>query len=369
MDDLVVDGELATLIVDDENTDATTAVVERINEAVEQAALVEHRKALLDITSLGHGNNAAVVTDVKNTVLLEDRTDHVLNNDRWAWVADEGRLLVQLLGEEVNTKVAVLASLSGSGDADDLAWAALQDEEVANADVVAWNGDGVWGTHWAGVASRRVLALTWGTHGDFAVLDNNVFLTFNTTVVTALVALEWVQDAVGSAVKTVTEGVVVAVFVVISHVKAVTTTFFWCVDGLIFDSDFVAEANGLTLGVTVSWVLTWVGRLVLPTTRSSVLLGEWGGAVTVVPLGDVDAGIKVDLGSWGVTSWVLAVVDAVLNVNLCVGVPLVRLPVAMFDGMSAAVMPVVKVARTVMMGHDRETVMGKGASVAQTTTH
>jgi len=46
----------------------------------------------------------------------------------------------------------VLTSLGGGGDADHLARASLQDEKIANADVVAWNGDGV-GGHWTGVAT------------------------------------------------------------------------------------------------------------------------------------------------------------------------------------------------------------------------
>ena len=53
---------------------------------------------------------------------------------------------MELLGEEVNTKVAVLASLGRGGDADYLARATLKNQEVTNADVVAGNGNGV-GSH------------------------------------------------------------------------------------------------------------------------------------------------------------------------------------------------------------------------------
>lgn len=335
MNDLVVDGELAAFVVDDEHADTATAVVEGVGKAVEQAALVKDREALLDITSLGHGNNAAIVTDVKDAVLLEDRADHVLNNDRWAWVADEGGLLVQLLGEEVNTKVAVLASLGGGRDADDLARAALEDEEITDADVVAWDRDCVWSTHgWTTVNTLRGVA--WGGDLDFAVTDSDVLLAFDGgAVVVTLVALEWVEDTVGSAVQTVTERVVVTVFVVVSHVNLVTATFGWSVDGAVFDSYAFVEADRLTLGsVSVRWVVAWVGGLVLPTTRSSVLLGEWGGAVSVVSLGDVDARVDVDLSGRSVTSWVLAVVLTVLNVELSVGVTLVRLAVAIWSKMS-----------------------------------
>lgn len=329
MDDLVVDGELTALIADDKHADTATAVVERVLKAVEQVALVKDRKALLDITSLGHGDNAAVITDVENAVLLEDRTDHVLDNHGWAWVADERALLVQLLGEQVNTEIAVLASLCRGGDADDLAWAALEDEQVTDADVVAWDGDGVWSPS---VARGAVGTSAWCTHGDLAVLDNDVFFDTLSAArvvvrVVVVVALEWVQDLVSGAANSVAEGVVVSVFVVISHVPLVFTLGV-TVNGALLDLHLLVELNWVTLGVTLGWVLTWVGRLVLPHARSFVLLGEWGGAVAVLTLVDVDARVEVDLSGWSVTGWVLAVVDAVLNVDLSVGVPLVWLSVA-----------------------------------------
>ena len=149
VDNLVVDSHLHTIVVDDEDADAATAVVERLGEAVEESGLVEDGKSLLDITRLSHGDDATVLTDVKNTVLLEDRAEHVLNNDGRSRVGDEGRLLMELLGEQVNTEVTVLASLRGGGDADDLARAALEDQEVTDADVVARDGDGVGGSHLA----------------------------------------------------------------------------------------------------------------------------------------------------------------------------------------------------------------------------
>lgn len=324
MDDLVVDGELTALVVDDEDTDRAAAVVEGFAKTGKEAALVKDWEALLDITSLGHGNNLAVITDVENTVLLEDRTDHVLDNHRWGWVADEGALLVQLLGEEVNTKVAVLASLRGCGDADDLARTTLEDEKVTNADVVAWNGDSVWSTGIAtGVATLP--GGTWSRHGNFAVLDDYVFLdTLDwalgvVVAVVVAVAFEWVEQSVSGAADSVAERVVVSVFVVISHIKTGSTAF-----GAFLDVYFGVEVDWSTL----SWILALVGALVLPTTRSTVLLGEWCGTVTKLSLGDVDVGIEIDLSSWSVTSGVLVVVDAVLDVDLSVGVALVWLAIA-----------------------------------------
>lgn len=81
MDNFVVDSELLAIVVDDENADAASAIVERVCEPVEQVALVQDGKTLLHITGLGHCNNAAILADVENTVLLEDGTKHVLDDD------------------------------------------------------------------------------------------------------------------------------------------------------------------------------------------------------------------------------------------------------------------------------------------------
>ena len=155
MDDLEVNDQLSTILNDDKGTDAATAIIKCLSNAGEEIALVEDGKTLLDIAALGHGDNTAILADVKNTVLLEDRTKHVLDDDGWGWVRDEARLLMKLLGEEVNTEVTVLAGLRGGGDADDLARTALKDQEIANADVVARDGDGVRRSHCAGRARRR----------------------------------------------------------------------------------------------------------------------------------------------------------------------------------------------------------------------
>jgi hypothetical protein len=154
VNDLVVDSHLHTIVVDNEDADTATAVVEGLGETTKETALVKDGKTLLDITRLGHGDNAAVLADVENTVLLEDRTKHVLDNDGRGRVGDEAGLLMKLLGEQVNTEVTVLASLGGGGNADDLARAALEDQEIANADVVAGDGDSLGGSHLADWTSR-----------------------------------------------------------------------------------------------------------------------------------------------------------------------------------------------------------------------
>jgi hypothetical protein len=167
MDNLKVNSKLNTIVVDDEDANAATTIVEGLGKTLEETALVKDGKTLLDIAGLGHGDNATVLTDVENTVLLEDRTKHVLDNDGRGRVGDEAGLLMELLGEQVNTEVTVLASLGGGGDADNLARAALKDQEIANADVVAGDGDSLGGSHLAYGASRSCGGCDRSRYGSF----------------------------------------------------------------------------------------------------------------------------------------------------------------------------------------------------------
>jgi hypothetical protein len=141
---LHVDGHLAAVVADDQDADAAAARLESLLETRPQAALVNDGEVLLDIASLSHGDDGALL-HVEDAVLLEDGAEHGLDNDAGSGVGDERRLLVELLGEEVDTEVAVLAGGGRGRDADDLARAALEDEDVAKADVVARDGHGVGG--------------------------------------------------------------------------------------------------------------------------------------------------------------------------------------------------------------------------------
>ena len=145
MDDLHVNGELTSTVVEDEDTNGATARLESAAEAGVEVGLVNDRETLLDVTSLGHGNDLTLL-HVEDTVLLEDRAEHGLNDNTGGRVGDERGLLVKLLGEEVDTKVAVLTGSRGGRDADDLAGAALEHQEITQTDVVAWDADGVGNT-------------------------------------------------------------------------------------------------------------------------------------------------------------------------------------------------------------------------------
>ena len=211
--DSVVDGKLTTFVAKNKNSDAATTLVESIGETLQQIALVNDRKSLLDVTTLGHGNNMAIIADVKDTVLLEHRSVHLLDHNRRRRVGDEGRLLLQLLGEEIDTEVAVLTSLRGGGDADDLTGATLEVQQVTNANVVAGDGDGTAGT---GAASGT----TRSRHGHGLTFFDDFFGRRGVVVLVVVTrSVDGVEDVISSAVKSVTERVILAFVVVISHVK------------------------------------------------------------------------------------------------------------------------------------------------------
>lgn len=177
VDDLHVDGHLATVVGDDEDTDGAAARLESLLETVPEGALVDDGEVLLDIASLGHGDDGAIL-HVEDAVLLEDGAEHGLDNDAGGGVGDEAGLLMELLGEEVDTEVTVLAGGSRGADADHLARAALEDEDVAEADVVAGDGDGLGSRAGAGGAGGTGLSISisvavsfvGGRHGQLIII-------------------------------------------------------------------------------------------------------------------------------------------------------------------------------------------------------
>ena len=192
MHDLEVDGELAAVVVQDLDADAAAAGLKGTRETSPEVGLVNDGQALLDITGLGHGGDSAVL-EIQDAVLLEDGAKHGLDDDRGRRVGHEGGLLVQLLGEQVDTEVAVLAGGSRGRDLDDLAGAALEHQDVAEADVMARDGDRVGGVrtlgHGAGAARLADLS-----HADALAV---VVMAFG------------VNQAVSELVQTLAEGVVV----------------------------------------------------------------------------------------------------------------------------------------------------------------
>lgn len=212
MDDLEVDDELTATVVDDEGTDGATAVGEGIADALEQTTLGDDGETLLDITGLGHGDNAAVVTEVQDAVGLVDRAEHGLDDNGGGGVGDEAGLLLELAGEQVNTEVTVLTGLGGDRDTDDLAGAALKDQDVANADKVAGDRDRLASDALVtGLHNADFLTDTFGEAGWTTLVSDDFF-----TMVVVMV-VEGVQNAVGSTLHATAEGVVLTLVVVVTH--------------------------------------------------------------------------------------------------------------------------------------------------------
>jgi hypothetical protein len=249
VDDLHVDGKLAAMVVDNQDTNGATAGLEGVLETRPQVGLFNDRQGLLNVTSLGHGNDSAIL-HIENTVLLEDGALHGLDNNAGSRVGDAGALLVQLFGEEVDTKVAVLASGSRRADADDLARAALEHQDIPEADVVAWNGN------CATCVSSWVLSAG-GSAAGAASADSlgDIDLVFTLGV----------EDPVSHLVQAVAERVIVAFLVVVTHLGL----------GLLVLRGWLLESSSFDDVVDYSW----------GSGGSATLLGKLDGLVNNGALG------------------------------------------------------------------------------------
>lgn len=205
MDDLVVNNQFTSTVVDDKGTDASSAIAVGLTDALEETTLADDREALLNITGLGHGGEETIVMDIEDTVGLVDRSKHGLDNNRGGGVGDEAGLFMKLTGEEVNTEVAVLASLGRDRDTDHLARTSLEDEEIADTDEVNRDGDAIL----AGDTATRLDDTNLLTGTRSTSLDNNLL--------PLMLMVERMKDAVGSALNAAAEGVVVAFVVVVTH--------------------------------------------------------------------------------------------------------------------------------------------------------
>ena len=219
MDDFVVHCELTASVVDNQYPHAPAAVGEGLVESRPQSTLVNDGKTLFDVASLGHSDDTAVVTDIKDAVLLEDGAQHVLNDDRRRRVRHKTRLFMELLGEEINAEVAVLAGLSRSGDTDDLAGTALENQKVADADVVARDSDGMGSSAALDIADALTHTIADASWATIFLIDNHFLPLYTVTM-----GVEGVEDTISSFLEPVAEGVIAAFVVVVAH-------FRWWING------------------------------------------------------------------------------------------------------------------------------------------
>src|ERR1700753_1052473 len=86
---LVVHSQLTARIRDDQDSHTSTAIGKHLSQTSKEIALIQRAHSLLSVTSFGHGHHTVVVTDVKHTILLVHRSQHVLDIHGRTRVADE----------------------------------------------------------------------------------------------------------------------------------------------------------------------------------------------------------------------------------------------------------------------------------------
>ena len=242
VDDLVVNHQLPTTVVDDHGSNAASAVCKSGIDLGVEPTLVDNPETLLDITSLGHADDSAVRTHVENAVLLVDRAEHALHIDAGLWVAHEGALFLELTSKEIDTQISVLTRLRRGRDAYDLARASLKDDKVADADELARDRDTVGREAATRLNEADLLA---DTLSDTAWTPFFIFDDHLLTVMAVMV--ERVRDMVGSTLEATAEGVVFALVVVITHVVAAARLLDF--DVFFFDSSFFGRATTVVLDV------------------------------------------------------------------------------------------------------------------------
>jgi len=89
VNDLQINSKLSTMIADYQNSNTSTARLESFSETGPEVGLINDWQGLLNISGLGHSDNIAIL-QIKNTILLENGTQHSLYDNTWAWVGDEG---------------------------------------------------------------------------------------------------------------------------------------------------------------------------------------------------------------------------------------------------------------------------------------
>jgi len=139
----------------------------------------------------------------------------------------------------------MLACCGRSCDTDDLARTALKNQEIAEADVVAGDGDRVGCVAWLGrdTSSRSTFAATANGDVDFF------------TVVMA--TREGVSDTLSSSVETMAQGVIVTIFIVVTHVARRINSLFRYADFFAAGGTKVRRINSST-GCAELFTVIWL---------------------------------------------------------------------------------------------------------------
>jgi len=80
VNNLVVNSQFLSVVRDDQDANRSGTVAESLLQLAPEMALINNLETLLDLTSLGHGDEFAIVADVDEAVLLEDRAEQGVEN-------------------------------------------------------------------------------------------------------------------------------------------------------------------------------------------------------------------------------------------------------------------------------------------------
>lgn len=172
---LEVNYELLLTVADDKDTDGTRALTEGSVDLLGKITLGNDLDTSLDLTVVGLDEESGIITGLDDLVLLEGRGQHGVDDNRWGWVADNTDFLTEFAREQINTQVTVLAGGGRSGDADDLRWALLEDDQVTDTDVVAWDGEvRACDSNWSSWSGGGCLGLSDGLNNYGLALRNGI---------------------------------------------------------------------------------------------------------------------------------------------------------------------------------------------------
>lgn len=74
MDKFEVNGQLLSMIIDNKYSDRARSFSESFSDLIVKVALVDDTEALFDFARLSHADQSAIISDVNESVLLEDRS-------------------------------------------------------------------------------------------------------------------------------------------------------------------------------------------------------------------------------------------------------------------------------------------------------
>lgn len=111
MNSLVIHCELSALIGNNQYTNRARSTTKGLLQTRPEMSLINNLESLLDFPSLRHCNELAVLSDINEPVLFENRAKKGVKDNGRRGMGNHTWLLVELLGEQINTKVTVLASL------------------------------------------------------------------------------------------------------------------------------------------------------------------------------------------------------------------------------------------------------------------